>query len=988
LGLYEPFLSSKTLGEFFLDSGLPCATICTDANSSCHEDGDTSQLEKVRELVGAAAASLNAALEAPCGPVSVLYCLANMHQRGCLSPEHLSDILIPAMASLMRLSSLNFVDLSRQGCSMAISLIDRMSAVESACAIIVVDANINLANVAAVENSESTHSEDDVRRFGELHALINCCIEAKARACNVKILIVLPQSVPSAPFLKKIPSIANASADDFVLCHIPLNSLNCWEITDDNAVAASVPVMFALLRLLRSIHFDTRHIQRTHSCWWELWDAEVAVINSVKPPVLTAVSMLRSRSMNSSPPTVSHSASPSRLPTRSLMLSRGSTPSIAAKLNMNLANVHALESAFPSIICTFSDDVNEEEVITWFKIGGAEFMMQLGSQSDDLSTGQSSETSTPILITAEHFGNSDTVAVTTDLCHELIKSLSEQLPYQYQSEWGAHGTTELDDLQTKFSQLVMCEQCKKRGLIMILPSRTPAMLDCFHWSLRPIPSHVIIILLAPVRMVHQVQSWLHPTIQTHINDVGAAQVNVDTASDAALRMPPCVNGHAKVFPSTNSPAECALDTPNISWTQIYDTRCAIMMHKEFATCSGERVSAKQCQSPSSGSLPYSSQGSPQLGSFLNERSSLNLDELSPSSAIRSIHLSSSIKQPFCCQALSIACEIFSSRSVFAIIGSVLALPGIPLHLLSRTAVAILKQSDRDLEAHASNYIPTHRDLTSTAFCLAPFFFHTQASQTDFSFSSKFPRLQENFEVQFGISRTKWKEMQQAASLSLMIIADPASDGTFVGLAEEGSWLCENLLLLLLKSNCHDMACEVASNVLKWYAVQKRIGSNAMHVLVKRCCGIIEYLALQEGPEPFKLRIFRNTLNDLRTILEVLNMIVREQGHVRILEGLVLRIWLGEKPAMSMVNLTSSALHRIASLQDRVLQIFQNSASILKSSAPGCVWRLLRRANAAEWLSHVRWLITVTLSHGICFLYTVSDLVLVEAAAGGSCQRSF
>jgi hypothetical protein len=52
-------------------------------------------------------------------------------------------------------------------------------------------------------------------------------------------------------------------------------------------------------------------------------------------------------------------------------------------------------------------------------------------------------------------------------------------------------------------------------------------------------------------------------------------------------------------------------------------------------------------------------------------------------------------------------------------------------------------------------------------------------------------------------------------------------------------------------------------------------------------------------------------------------------------------------------LCSRALHRIAVLQDRVLEIFKNSASILKLSAPGCVWRLLRRANAAEWLSHVR-----------------------------------
>ena len=34
------------------------------------------------------------------------------------------------------------------------------------------------------------------------------------------------------------------------------------------------------------------------------------------------------------------------------------------------------------------------------------------------------------------------------------------------------------------------------------------------------------------------------------------------------------------------------------------------------------------------------------------------------------------------------------------------------------------------------------------------------------------------------------------------------------------------------------------------------------------------------------------------------MIIREQGHVRILEGFVLRLWLGEKPAMSMVNLNS------------------------------------------------------------------------------------
>jgi hypothetical protein len=992
LGLYEPFPSSLTLGEFFLDSALPCAEICVDARSSLasFEEGDTNQLEKVRELVSAAAASLSANSAAPCGPVTIMYCMAEMHHRGNLSANHLGNVLVPAMASLLRLSALSFVDFSHQGCSVISSLVERMSAVETGLSLVLVDVNIILKNRTVLDDTTSIKSDDEeTKSFGELDALISCCFKAIIRACNLKIIFVLPQPVSCASFLKRFPLLANASADFYIVCNIPINPLNSWDITDDSAAATSVPIMFALLRLLRSIRFNPYHHLRAHSCWWELWAAETAVMNNVNPPVQAAISMLKSRSLDGQASPVSRVVPASRLPTGSSMLSRGSTPAIAAKTKSTITHVSALESIFPSIICTFSDDLNEEEVMAWFKVGGAGIITQQELQLDNESKPQGVESSLPVLVTAARFKNIETVSAAIDLGYELIESFGMKLRDQGPSECVIEGTTELDDLQTNLSRLIMCSECKKRGLVLILPSRSSAMFDCFHRSLRPIPSHVIIVLVTPVRMVHQVQSWLHPTIETHIDDAGAAQVRLDFASDAASRMPACVNGHESIFPPVNSQEEPSPNATYISWTQIYDTRCAIMLHKAFAnfTFSKCNATAKQPQFPSRSLSPYSPQGSPRFESPLNGRSSPNQDRRSPSSSnmSRKIHVSTLIRQPLCCQALSVACEIFSSQSVLAIIGTVLALPGIPLHLLPHAALAILKQTARDVETFASNDLSLHRDLTATAVCLAPFFFHTSTSITDLSFTSKFPKLLENFKVQFGISRSKWIELQQTATFSLMLVADPASDGTFVGLSEAGSWLCENLLLLLLNSNCHDTACEVASNVLKWHAVQQRMGSAAMRVLVKRCCGIIEYLALQEGPETFKVRILRSTLNDLQIVLEVLHMNVCEKQQVGILEGLVLRLWICSKPSALMVNLASSALNRIAVLQDRVLQIFRNSAGILKFSAPGCMWRLLRRANAAEWLSHVRYSLITILSHYLRYFNPVCNLFWLEATAGCGCK---
>ena len=59
-GIYEPFPSHQVLGQFFLDSVLPCAATPADASlsSASLDEADASHLEKVRELVKAAAAGL------------------------------------------------------------------------------------------------------------------------------------------------------------------------------------------------------------------------------------------------------------------------------------------------------------------------------------------------------------------------------------------------------------------------------------------------------------------------------------------------------------------------------------------------------------------------------------------------------------------------------------------------------------------------------------------------------------------------------------------------------------------------------------------------------------------------------------------------------------------------------------------------------------------------------------------------------------------
>jgi hypothetical protein len=302
--------------------------------------------------------------------------------------------------------------------------------------------------------------------------------------------------------------------------------------------------------------------------------------------------------------------------------------------------------------------------------------------------------------------------------------------------------------------------------------------------------------------------------------------------------------------------------------------------------------------------------------------------------------------------LTVACYVFSEQAVLAVVGTVLALPGIPLHLVSQVAKAIAQQTFRTEGEVESNALLSQRELASAAVCLAPFLFEMCPTNTGMSIISKFPRLRQSFTQHFRISPQKWEELLQTASRSLLSIADPASDGTFVGLAAAGSWLCESLLMVMLTTGSVDTACEIAASALKWHAVQKRLGSLQSIALVKRCCTAVEHRLLSEGPETFRLRCLRSALDELRCIFEATKLDALDCKAVGILEKLVIQMWLSAKPVVSVVNVVTAALRRIIALQERTLRVFKNSANTLKSSAPGCVWRLLQRANAAEWLSHV------------------------------------
>ena len=943
-----------------MDSALPCAAISADANpsSATLNEAETSHLEKVRELVKAAAASLNAPSNsvALCGPASVLYCLADLNLPGFLNSEHLSNVLIPAMSSALRLPSLSFVDLSRRGCSSVGALVERMSENETPLSLVVVDANFVHLSDTSDDMAAEKAEHDDARRYAELDDLISCCLKAVARACRLKVILVLPKSVSPLPFLKRLPSVAIADAAFLTICHVQSDPLNHCDDMNDSVVAASVPLMFSLMSILRSIQNEYAGQQRPKTCWWQLWDAETAVVKAITPPLLTAFSMLDRNGRSSSSPTrpVSRVAPASRLSTRSSLLSRGTTASIAGTSDAFTGKRHVLECQMPAIVCTFADDADQEEVWMWFQSGGSRIINEVALQSIHLEKEATAARSAPFFVTATRYGNGETTTVAEDIGLELIMSLTRQLKARPLSKACVMGST-LEDIQLQLLQLIMCSECEQRGIILLLPSRSSAILGCIHNSLNPVPSHVIFILLSPLQMAQQVQSWLHPTVHTHLDDVGTAQVHVQAAADAVSRLPACINGHEIQIISDDAAQG---NTATIAWIQIYDTRCAMMIHKHFAKSSVSKSISPTKKSQQRISSPYSPHGSPRHGSPPSGRATPNGDGRSPSSAglAHSSAADAVSRLSLCCRALSIACEAFTKQAVVAVVGAVLALPGIPLHLLSHVASSCARQIARDAGEIESNTLPSHRELTSTAVCLAPFFFDTSVTQTGTSLSSKFPRLQQNYEVLFGVSKTKWKEFQQTASLSLLLIADPASDGTFVGLLGAGAWLCENLLMMLLTANCHESACEVALNVLKWHSVQQRLGWIQTQALMKRCCGSIERLLVLESPETFKLRFLRNTLHSFQGMLEVLQMSLHGDSgsqNVGILETLVLRLWLSAKPDIAMANLVTSALQRIAALQDRVFKIFKHSATILKASAPGCVWRLLQRANAAEWLSHVR-----------------------------------
>jgi len=98
----------------------------------------------------------------------------------------------------------------------------------------------------------------------------------------------------------------------------------------------------------------------------------------------------------------------------------------------------------------------------------------------------------------------------------------------------------------------------------------------------------------------------------------------------------------------------------------------------------------------------------------------------------------------CGQALSVACQVFSSQAVGAVIGAVLACPGLPLHLISTAASAVARLMARDAATMSLNTLPSHRELRTAAVCLAPFFFDTRVAKTELSFSVKFPESAAQF----------------------------------------------------------------------------------------------------------------------------------------------------------------------------------------------------------------------------------------------------
>jgi hypothetical protein len=913
----------------------------------------------VRELVKAAAASLNATSDsaAVCGPTCVLYCTADVLRPARMNPSHMDTVLIPALSSLLRLPALSFVDLCRHGCGAVRALAERMAAADSSVSLVVVDVNAALGDGAAPGDS----SAEDSGVFGELDALVGSCCSAIARGCKLRIIFLLPKAASSALFLEKLPSVSKAAAGHVTTCQLQTDLVLSWDEIDDCVVSASVPIVFSMMCILRSIQYDPDDQQHSHTSWWQQWDAEEAILKAISPSLLIATSMLKSRPSNSPTRPVSRVATASsRISSRSSLLSRGSTTSIVTKSGLTLGEPSAITCTFPAIICTFADEANAEEVLQWFTSGASRLLAEQYSQSavdSDQSTNPGAFL--PIFATAARFGTARSPMAAESLCEELISSLKQQLHGERAHEVASEvGCRDLEDLQLKLSALILCDESEQRGVILLLPCSSPAILDCIHASLNPVPSHVVVMLLTPAHTAQHVQSWLHPTIQASIDDVGAAQVHISLATAAGSRMPASINGHECSSASSADAESAAADQPSVSvsWNQIYDTRCAMMMHRDFAkhALTKSNSSAKLPQLQQRVSSPYSPTGSPRLSSPSHEIDGASGGRRSPLSAslVRRSPAAALGRQPMCGQALSVACQVFSSQAVGSVIGAVLACPGLPLHLISTAASAVARLMARDAATMSLNTLPSHRELRTAAVCLAPFFFDTRVAKTELSFSVKFPNLLHNFAAQFSVSAAKWEELQQVACTSLMLVADPASDGTFVGLAAAGAWLCENLLLMLLNNNCHDTACEVANNVMKWHAVQRCLGLPKAQAVVQRCSAAIHFLALQTGTETLKFRALRNAHDDLRAILEVLQLHLRDSQHVGVLEGFVLWLWLSAKPDVAKVGLITAALRRIAALQDRVLTIFKNSAGILKSSAPGCVWRLLQRANVAEWLSHV------------------------------------
>jgi len=211
------------------------------------------------------------------------------------------------------------------------------------------------------------------------------------------------------------------------------------------------------------------------------------------------------------------------------------------------------------------------------------------------------------------------------LCEELISSLKQQLHGQRAHEVASEvGCRDLEDLQPKLSALdtVRRERAARSDIAAALLLAGDTRLHTHVAESSSIACSRRWCCLPRLTRRNTFNHGCIPQYKRVSTTLGPLKCTSAWQRPRASRMPASINGHDCSSASSADAESAAADQPSVSvsWNQIDDTRCAMMMHRDFAkhALTKSNSSAKLPQLQQRVSSPYSPTGSPRLSSPSHE----------------------------------------------------------------------------------------------------------------------------------------------------------------------------------------------------------------------------------------------------------------------------------------------------------------------------------------------------------------------------------